>query len=371
MSQIYRSRENTREQAEGEAREWFLLQQERELNASEQEAFEAWAQEDILHQECFQQLHQIWNGLAEAAALAQAPQRQPSGILSWHQKISAWFSGGVFSDGFFSSSVGAALNMRWAIASVAATVIVVSAVWITAVNFPVVPAPQVYSTGISEVKEIPLSDGSLVTLGADSRMLVDFQQDSRHVSLSKGQAFFDVAKNREKPFYVATHHATVRVVGTRFEVYQNLDQVKVSVEEGVVEVVRNAVKKTPELLSNDTSSIKNALDKRVLTAGHQVRTSAQIMGEVTELNDLEVASWRQGRLVYRDAQLSDVIADVNRYRQGEILLGTEPLKHVRITTSFSVEQVDTVVSMLEKSLPLSVHYESEGRVLILPKTRVQ
>jgi len=80
-----------------------------------------------------------------------------------------------------------------------------------------------------------------------------------------------------------------------------------------------------------------------------------------------LASWRDGRLVYHNARLSEVIADANRYYPGSIVLGAQHLENLQVTTSYSVDQVETMVSMLEQSLPLVVHRDSEGRILILPK----
>ncbi|GAB3091576.1 DUF4880 domain-containing protein [Aestuariicella hydrocarbonica] len=374
------------ERIEAQARTWFLLQQERTLSDAEQIEFAAWLRLQPAHQYAHEQLQDIWQGMAEAEAVRQVTETalafeselsygtpgvaEPSGLTpssrtsaptslleTVQQKVEAWCS-----------KLGSeSLHARWAVAS-AAVLVVGSLVWMYGgESGPALPELQTYRTAISEIRELPLTDGSVVTLGAESILTVKFEEGKRQVQLKRGQAFFNVAKDLNRPFFVATRHATVRVVGTRFEVYQNLDQVKVSVEEGVVEVMRNSAASPPHVQSR----LSDPLQEQTLVAGQQVKASAVGIGRVQQLVGYKVAGWRDGRLEYRDTRLADVIADVNRYRDGKISLGTESLKNTKITTSFSVDQVDTVVSMLEKSLPVTVHQESDGRVLILPKSTGQ
>ena len=215
-----------------------------------------------------------------------------------------------------------------------------------------------YETAVSEIQTLSLADGSTVTLGANSQIEVSFSEGKRWVDLNRGQAFFDVSKDPARPFYVATSSATVRVVGTRFDVRRNRDKIKVTVEEGIVGVVRSA--RTTDRVNTDKPT-----SSQQLLAGEQLRVNSQGMSEVTPVE--AVASWRDGRLVYRNARLAEVIADANRYYKGTITLGAVHLENLEVTTSYSVDQVDTMVSMLEQSLPLVVHREAGGRVLILPK----
>lgn len=328
------------EEAETAAREWFLLQQDRELNSDERQAFERWLNADTLHRACFDDMELIWQGLGQVdrEGIEPEPLSEPGGVDGrWH-------------------------SLSWpAMVGMAAAMVV--AVWLTLTPLlPDADAHLFYTTAIGEISELSLDDGSRVTLGADSAIEVWFEDHQRRVVLTQGQAFFDVVKDPTRPFFVAIDSTTVRVVGTRFEVHRNLNRVKVSVEEGVVEVVR----RSPE--PRQTGTFTSDAQTTTLTAGQQVRASRSQLDAVTSLEIEDVAIWRSGRLVYRDAPLSEVIADVNRYRTGGISLGTQSLKNLKVTTSFSIEQTQSVVSMLEESLPVVVHYEAGDRILILPKS---
>ncbi|OZB13670.1 MAG: hypothetical protein B7X53_15625, partial [Hyphomonas sp. 34-62-18] len=99
-------------------------------------------------------------------------------------------------------------------------------------------ADPAYETMIAEIRDIHLADGSVVTLGARSRIEPVFSDTMRIVKLHEGEAFFDVASDPERPFYVEAGDRLIRVVGTRFDVRQGPETVRVAVVEGVVEVLQ-------------------------------------------------------------------------------------------------------------------------------------
>jgi len=331
---------------ESQARDWFLLQQERSLSADENALFRHWLGLDQQHQRSYQQLEDVWQGLGE---IELAPQ---------------WASTPAAQQGFvsrFISDCRASIQKFlpipvFASASVYA-VMLFSLVWLSGV-IPTAEKTQDFHSEVAQVKELTLNDGTLLTMGADSHIQVTMRSERRLVRLLKGQAFFDVAKDKSRPFYVDAENAGVMVVGTRFEVYKQFDKVKVSVEEGVVKVA-------PKVNSDFASAAV-----KTLTAGQQLSSASQVMGVIETIDAEAVSPWRDGRLVYRDAALADVVFDINRYRKMKIILGTESLKKMKVTTSLSVEQTDSVVSMLEQSLPVVAHQETPDRILILPKTSI-
>lgn len=328
---------------ETEARDWFLLQQERELSVEESRQYQQWLRLDELHGKAYQQLEDIWQGLGELEL-----NQQSDSSSSWFSAIAHFFSDSLAGFRRFT------LATPFAMASIVG-IIMVSTLWL-ANDLADTDYMIEYRSDIAQVKTIKLDDGSLLTLGADTQLEVSFQGNRRDVRLLKGQAFFDVAKDKQRPFYVDAEKAGVMVVGTRFEVYKQLDRVKVTVEEGMVKVAPTA--------QDDFSS----LAVKTLTAGQRLVSNASVMGEVSVVDSDSVSPWRDGRLVYRDAALENVVFDINRYRQAKIILGTESLKKLKVTTSLSVDQTGSVVSMLEQSLPVVAHKETDDRILILPKS---
>ncbi len=330
------------ERIEAQARDWFMLQQERSLTDDERAQFTAWLKADQQHSQSYQLLENIWQGLGEVdldASRSECTESSPSLM----ERCSS-FLGGLLSPALAAPTyTGAAF----------ATVLLVSLLWFSGMT---PDYPQEYQSTVGELKTLALDDGTKVTLGADSHIEFELFDNRRMVRLVKGQAFFDVAKDSQKPFFVDAGKAGVMVVGTRFEVYKQLARVKVSVEEGVVKVA-------PSVTADFTTA-----KVKTLTAGERVSATTQSLGRVEGIDKNSVSPWREGRLVYRDAVLSDVVFDINRYRQSKIVLGSDSLKKLKVTTSLSVDQTDSVVTMLEQSLPVVAHQETKDRILILPKS---
>ncbi len=93
-----------------------------------------------------------------------------------------------------------------------------------------------YSTDIGERRSITLADGSTVDLNARSKLRIEFSSAERRVELLDGQALFQVAKDKQRPFIVHSGDATVRAVGTQFDVYRKDSGTTITVLEGRVAV---------------------------------------------------------------------------------------------------------------------------------------
>lgn len=228
---------------------------------------------------------------------------------------------------------------------------------------------QRYETALAEVRELRLPDGSLVTLGAKSKIEVDFAEDRRLVKLLAGEAFFAVAKDSARPFHVLAGRTNVRVVGTKFNVNRSSEAVRVAVLEGVVQVTGPA--------------LDPAADGRApvvpLTAGQQIVTetrappapapapAAPQRPQVTQSSVVEPGSWRSGNLAYENMPLGQIVADANRYYGHEIRIASAAARNMRLTTGFRVDQVDRFLETVESALPLDVVHEADGDVTIVER----
>lgn len=328
---------------EAEAREWFMLRGERDLTTEEQVTFETWMQQ-VHNRSAYQRLQQIDHSLA---ALAAGPEgahlRKPAGLAGWFDKLNGYFG------------IAPVAGFAFACTLMLAVGIVYLAPW------QAEPGTQAYAAELAGQRTVTLEDGSEVTLGGDSAIEVAFNKERRNVKLLRGQAFFEVSKDPARPFYVEARGAVIRVVGTRFDVHAGSvmhPATKVTVEEGIVDVASRA---TAESAAAPGPKVR-------LVAGQQVRIEQSQLSSVTTVDAAQVASWRQGKFSYRDAPLSEVVADANRYRKNRIVIGTRELENLRVTTAFNADQADTLVAMLEQSLPVRVFKEPDGRVVIWPGT---
>ena len=179
--------------------------------------------------------------------------------------------------------------------------------------------PSHYATTIGQLDSLQLPDGSRVLLGPGSELDValDFGMQSRDVTL-KGEGNFAVAHDAAHPFLVHTASATFRDVGTVFVVHSDdAEGARVAVREGAVEVLAGPGS-TPETLA--------AGDRAAVTPQGTVRVERSV-----QLGD--DLAWMSGRLVFRDAPMTHVMAELRRW-YGIDLRVDSAFSRARLSTSF-------------------------------------
>jgi transmembrane sensor len=196
-----------------------------------------------------------------------------------------------------------------------------------------------YVTGVGERKTIALEDGSRIELNAASRLTVRFDRNARRVWLGDAQAFFDVASDPARPFLIEAGDTQVRVVGTQFDVRRRDGAVAVAVQRGLVEVRPGVEKRaTPIRLA-----VGQGLSHR-----ENRDDGAQVDPVVVD----EVTGWRQGRLIYRDRPLSEIVADLNRLFPRPVELADARTGDLRLSGVLIVDEQDAMVARLSQLLPV-------------------
>lgn len=300
-----------------ECREWLMLIHSGDANDADHVRFNAWLQTDPRHQRAYTDLQALWNeigGLHELADLEPVPPpraRTPRVRTSTH--------------------------VSWAAAAGIAALALL-AVWNRREAPPANPIAdvafdQTYLTAVAEVREVSLPDGSTLTLGARSQASVSFTESERRVRLGQGEAYFAVAKNPSKPFYVDAGNATVRVIGTHFDVHRGSGHVRIAVAEGVVAV------------NGSHTSLTGGQLIDVLPNG--------ALTQIETVTDNSIGAWREGRLIYENASLQEVVTDLSRYR-GDVDLRSGNVGALRVTAGLHVDQIDQFLDGLPAILPVRV-----------------
>jgi transmembrane sensor len=181
------------------------------------------------------------------------------------------------------------------------------AVWLRADN----------ATAAAETRELALDDGSAVTLGADSAIATDFSAGRRAVTLLRGEAFFQVARDPARPFTVQAETLIVTVTGTAFDVGFTDRSYAVTVASGAVRVEHAGAAGTREVALSPGQRL--VIDRRT---DDSVRT-------VVAAED--IAPWRASRLIVEDAALPDVVDAIRRYHRGAVLVMSRSLQERRVT----------------------------------------
>lgn len=213
--------------------------------------------------------------------------------------------------------------------------------------------PTYYATTIGQRSGITLDDGSVITLNTDSRVTVDYSADQRLITLLKGQALFEVAKDPDRPFIVTAGDQRVVALGTTFDVRLNAAAVEVILVEGRVEIedVATAGKKTP------TPLVQLASGERLIAS------AVQAQPEVTKIDAGKATSWRDGLVTFEDTPLSEAIAEMNRYSTVQIVPQSEDISNLRITGLFRAGQQARFAEALQVYFPITI--QRDGNMIVL------
>jgi transmembrane sensor len=216
------------------------------------------------------------------------------------------------------------------------------------------PAPtQTFTTGKGEHRTVKLADGSTVELNAGSQLSVTLGRHERHLVMPQGEAIFDVAADKARPFLIDAGDRTVRVVGTRFDVRHRGPELSVTVERGVVEVrpEAGAAGKVYRLLPG----------QRLETAQHV--GSAPAVVQLSAVDPQQVESWRSGRLVFRDEALGDLVADLNQQFATPITLADPALAQTRVSGVLVLDDQAAVIRRLALLAPVKALPSGNGVLL--------
>jgi transmembrane sensor len=205
------------------------------------------------------------------------------------------------------------------------------------------------ATSVRQRIESTLPDGSKLALNVNSQAQVTFYRDHRAVSLSRGEAFFDVAHDEERPFAVRTKNGTIRVVGTQFNVQIASEDVRVSVLRGRVEVSGSNDKRPPV----------------PLVVGEAAKLSERVTRFAVVASD--IGAWRAGQVIFRNQPLAEVLKEVGRYRTEPIVLASDTLGKRRLSGVFNIDNPESFLDALPQILPVAIRRKPDGTVLVTVK----
>ncbi len=204
-----------------------------------------------------------------------------------------------------------------------------------------------FQTALGEWKQFQLNDGSTITLNTGSHVSVALERSQRNITLHKGEAIFDVARDRERPFTVNTRQGSVHVLGTKFNILDAPDKVEVTVFHGRVGLAPNT-KKMP------TENVALFEPEITLQANQQLSIAEAEQGmNPREVDAKLITAWQNGRLVYHGTPLAQVVADINRYYASQLVLEDAALGKREVVAVIKLGNFDQTVSALSSTLQLS------------------
>jgi transmembrane sensor len=327
MSEIVKLR--TRLDIDEEAATWIWRMDSATADAADRQAFDAWLRQDPRHRRAAAELSAVWgalDGLAEAKREEKIATFTNAAKPSMAQKSQRW----------------------WFAAAAMIAAIAVGVLWLQKGS-----ERQTLATAVGQQRNVTLADGSIVTLNTNTIVETDLRRSTREIFLRKGEAHFQVAHDRSRPFLVHAGDAVVRAVGTEFEVRVMTDEhVDVVVNEGRVEVRPAA-----------------ATTVRALNAGERLST-ASIDYAVVPVSAQQMSSelaWREGAIIFDGEPLSKAIAEIERYTDARIIVSDPKVAAMRVGGRFRTGDVQEFFNALQTALPVSIRHSGAGVVFIDPR----
>jgi transmembrane sensor len=252
---------------------------------------------------------------------------------------------------------------RWA--GVAAAVVLGAATWLGYARWHHEPH---FETAVGEQRSVSLSDGSIVFLNTNSEVRAHWTTSERHIDLIRGEARFQVAKDAARPFLVSTRDATVRAVGTIFNVRAGQADTEIAVIEGRVKVSplrqeigsKKGIPNTDRVSQATSQSVGSAAPSIELEAGQRAAVAMNRIEPDVGPPMESVVAWTERRLVFRDKPLAEVVAEFNRYRVQPLVVDEGELGALKISGVFDSSDPESLVAYLKSFETVRVSRPHDG-----------
>ena len=330
-----------------QAGEWFALNGERPLDAQDSVALAAWLKASPVHIEEFLGVSAIARDLREArtdprysleAILARARAEEESTFQALRSR-----------DGF---AARAKPSRPWLAGAAAVAACVVLGVglfsWWHSRDAAQPPAAESntelrFKTGHGEQLNRRLADNSLLHLNTDSAVTIRYGKTERLVTLTAGQAGFEVAHEADRPFRVLAGSAEIVDIGTKFDVRLERNSTLVTVVEGRVEVGPSPMRETLGANAGQPQAARFV----ELAAGQQLSVVEGEWPAVPITVDVQSATaWLRQEIVFDHEPLERVAAEYNRYTTKPIEIATPALRNMQISGEFATNDPDAFIAFL-------------------------
>jgi len=307
-----------------------------EASPEEEQAVMDWLKENAAHQEYYNQFKQIWDSSKELAAASTIDENK-----AW-QKFKQRIA-----DPKKEAAIVEPNRFSWR--EVAASIILLLGLTLGIRFFNKTgdkPAELITTVSEQNVLIDTLSDGSVVTLNKESFIQYPskFNGNTRSVAL-KGEAFFNVAPDKKKPFIITVNDVQVEVVGTSFNVKNENGNTEVVVETGIVRVTKAG--KTTELIAGE---------KLFLPANDSATTKEAVSDKLYNY-------YRSKEFVCDETPLWKLVEVLNEAYDANISIGRKELRDLQLNTTFNNESLDKVLEVIHLTFDIIV-VRKDGQIIL-------
>jgi transmembrane sensor len=273
-----------------QAADWAARRDLRILSPGEQQEFDSWLAADIRHLGAYGRAEAVLARLERlhSAAVAE-PAPSAAGAPHWTRRRIVL--AGSAAAGFAGIAVIGRVVMERANPNS---------------NHP----EEYFATAVGQTHEVRLTDGSVMTLNTSTKAAVRYTDEAREIHLLQGEALFDVAKNKRRPFIVTAGDTKVRAIGTSFTVSMlPARPILVLVREGVVELQRTTM----------TAPVRASANVQVLAPPNAPIATVAVPEAQVERN----LAWQFGKIAFDNQPLQEAADEFARYSDVRIIVDPE------------------------------------------------
>lgn len=194
-----------------------------------------------------------------------------------------------------------------------------------------------HRTATGEMREILMADGSRVWLNTASAFDLHYSGTLRRLQLLAGEMLVQTAADPLRPLVVDTPQGRLQALGTRFTTRLEGDHSLLAVYEGAVRI---------QPLDSAAATI--------VGTGQQARFDTRSVSPITNADPARQA-WARGVLLANDIPLSDLVAELRRYRSGHLALAPQ-VAGLRVLGSYPLRDTDATLAMLQTVLPIQIRH---------------
>jgi transmembrane sensor len=339
----------------------WISRMDRGLTTTEKQQLVFWCEQNSHHHSTLLEMASYWDDLSVLNELSDLFPLAPAKVQNKRNKFSA-----------------IALAASFAIVSLigANTLVNESFLpYLPSLNEQTLTQTHTLKTQIGEQTSFTLQDGSQIQLNTDSLIEVDYSPKHRLLTLVRGEARFDVAKDKNRPFTVTAGAKSFTALGTIFNVQKsNSLATELVVTEGKVLITKASmpISDIKETLTHARAPFKSDTLKATLVVSGEKAVIAEHSPSINTTPVEKVSldqihrdlAWQQGMLIFEGEPLSIALAEISRYTTSHFEIVDSELAKINVAGYFKAGDIDGLLTSLQSNFGINFNKKTDGTILL-------
>ncbi len=306
------------------AADWRDRKDREDWSTADQASLDAWLAQSSAHMIAYLRVDAAWTRASRLSALRGEPARRESAVAIRKRALPTLFR-----------------------ISAAAVVVGIAGYWASGLLVPK-PIGHTYATVVGGSETIRLPDGSRIELNTDTVLRTELGRNRRFVVLEKGEAYFDIVHDAQRPLIVQVGMQRIIDLGTQFSVHRDRRRLEIKLVEGRARVETANGNKLAVLMPGDV------LVKQGATLNITKKTERVLSDEL---------SWRRGMLTFLHTPLSEVARELNRYNRDKIVIADASVARLTMNGAIPATSTSAFTNTARDVFGLKV--ETRGHELVI------